>query len=156
VGDPPNSGAAPARQSAPTGFTNALKFARCMRANGEPGFPDPGNPGGFSTGALASLNTSAPAFVSSTKICDRLLPNDGQPTEAEFQQATADGLRFARCMRAHGVDFPDPGIAGRHLTINLTNVDTSSPQYLRAGPYLRDRSWRLTTHVRLPTAGRDS
>jgi hypothetical protein len=123
----------PAGQSAPTDFTNALKFARCMRANGEPGLPDPRNPGGFSTGALASLNTSAPAFVSSTKIWARLLPNDGQPTEAEFQQATADGLRFARCMRAHGVDFPDPGIAGSHLTINLTNVDTSSPQYLRAG-----------------------
>jgi len=127
------SGAARAgRPSAPSQFTNALKFARCMRANGEPGFPDPSNPGGFSTGALASLNTSAPAFVSATKTCDRLLPNGGQPTAAEFQQVIANGLRFARCMRAHRVNFPDPGIAGSQMTLNLANVDTNSPQYIHA------------------------
>jgi hypothetical protein len=33
-----------------------------------------------------------------------------QPTQAQFQR---DGLRFADCMRSHGVsDFPDPGARG--------------------------------------------
>jgi hypothetical protein len=44
-----------------------------------------------------------------------------------------DALNFARCMRAHGVPFPDPGLSGTHITINLANVDTSSPRYLAAG-----------------------
>jgi len=34
----------------------------------------------------------------------------GQPTQAQFQR---DGLRFADCMRSHGVrNFPDPGTPG--------------------------------------------
>ena len=35
-------------------------------------------------------------------------------------------------MRAHAVQFPDPGISGTQMTLNLTNVDTSSPRYLAA------------------------
>ncbi len=103
-----------------------------MRAHGEPAFPDPHDPGGFSTRAIAALNTSAPAFVSATATCDRLLPNQGQPTAAEIQADLANGLRFARCMRSHRVNFPDPGLVGDHITIDLGDVDTSSPQYLRA------------------------
>ena len=37
---------------------NALEYAHCMRRHGEPGFPDPSNPGGFSTRALAQLDTA--------------------------------------------------------------------------------------------------
>jgi hypothetical protein len=36
-------------------------------------------------------------------------------------------------MRAHRVNFPDPGITGSQMTIDLANVDTNSPQYIRAG-----------------------
>jgi hypothetical protein len=36
-------------------------------------------------------------------------------------------------MRRHGVNFPDPGISGTHLTLNLANVNTNSPQDLSAG-----------------------
>jgi hypothetical protein len=104
-----------------------------MRQNGVPDFPDPSNPGGFSTAALARLNTAAPQFVSASKTCQRSLPNDGQPTPVELEQTVKNGLRFARCMRAHGVDFPDPGVSGTNLTLNLTNVNTSSPQFKVAG-----------------------
>lgn len=114
-------------------FASALKFARCMRQHGVPAFPDPKNPGGFSTQALAALGTSSPQFVSAQTTCERLLPNDGQQTPAELQQSVKSGVRFARCMRAHGVNFPDPGISGSHLTIDLADVNTSSPRYLAAG-----------------------
>src|ERR1700722_11705658 len=91
-------------------FTNALSFARCMRQHGVSRFPDPSNPGGFSTRALALLGMTSPPFVSAERTCQRVLPNDGQPTPAELRQTVIDGLKFARCMRAHGVPFPDPGV----------------------------------------------
>jgi len=123
--------------SASAPYANALDYARCMRRHGEPDFPDPSNPGGFSTGALARLDTESRRFVAADSTCLRLLPNGGQPTPAEFQQAVTDGLRFARCMRAHGVAFPDPGISGSQMTIDLGEVDTSSPAYTRASQSCR-------------------
>ncbi len=49
--------------------------------------------------------------------------------------ATPDAMKFAQCMRAHGVpDFPDPVDGGFH--INNTNpgsdLDPSSPQFVTA------------------------
>lgn len=104
-----------------------------MRAHGVPQFPDPENPGGFSSAAIDALNTSSPAFNSATTTCDRLLPNEGQPTSAEFEQAVVDGVKVARCMRAHGFNFPDPGIQGSHLTLDLANVNTTSPKFTQVG-----------------------
>jgi len=118
-----------------TQYLDALKFARCMRSHGVPQFPDPQNPGGFSSAAIDDLNTSSPAFNSATNMCDRLLPNEGQPTSAEFEQAVVDGVKVARCMRAHGIYFPDPGISGSHLTLDLTNVNTDSPRFKQVGDF---------------------
>jgi hypothetical protein len=94
--------------SKPTSFrsgdTLALKYADCMRANGEPSFPDPG-----SNGALP--NPASPAFQAAMKACAKLQPADmhlhgpPEPSAAELRAA----LKFARCMRTHGVpQFPDP------------------------------------------------
>jgi hypothetical protein len=114
-------------------FANALKFARCMRSHGVPQFPDSHDPGGFSGAALAALNTSAPAYASATSTCQRLLPNDGQQTASEIQLAATNGVKVAKCMRAHGVNFPDPAVQGSHIVINLANVNTNSPAYTKAG-----------------------
>lgn len=128
------SGTSPAAAGASADYTNGLRYARCMRQHGVPRFPDPSNPGGFSTQALALLDTAAPQFTKATATCQRSLPNDGQLTPAELEQTVKNGLKFARCMRAHGVQhFSDPGISGTHLVINLADVNTNSPQYLAAG-----------------------
>jgi hypothetical protein len=113
-------------------YNHALKFAKCMRAHNVSNFPDPKYPGGFSGSALAAVNTLSPAFVSAANTCDKNLPNEGQPTAAEFQQAMTDGLKFAKCMRRHGVYFPDPGVQGSQMTIDLSNVNTNAPAYTRA------------------------
>jgi hypothetical protein len=113
-------------------YTNALHYARCMREHGEPDFPDPNNPGGFSTAALEALNTDSHQFIAASSVCRRLLPNDGQPTPAELRATITDALRFTRCMRAHGINFPDPGISGDSITINMSDFDPNSPQYLDA------------------------
>lgn len=104
-----------------------------MRANGEPGFPDPRNPGGFPAAGIDRLDPGSQQFSSANARCTRLLPNGGQPTPAELQQVIERGLEFARCMRAHGQpSFPDPGVSGGQITINFNNLDPSSPQFEKA------------------------
>jgi hypothetical protein len=134
-----SASASTAAPNASAPYTNALNYARCMRAQGEPNFPDPNNPGGFSTAALERLDTASHQFTAADTKCQRLLPNDGQPTPAELQQTITEGLRFAHCMRAHGVQFPDPGISGSQLTIDLGAVDTNSPQYTSASQICRTK-----------------
>jgi hypothetical protein len=114
-------------------YTNGLKYADCMRAHGEPGFPDPANPGGFPSAAIERLDPSSPLFSSANSRCVRLLPNDGRLTPAELAQVIERGLKFAQCMRAHGQpNFPDPGVSGGQITINFNDLDPNSPQYRAA------------------------
>jgi hypothetical protein len=117
-------------------YVNALKFSRCMRSHGVSQFPDPHNPGGWSSGAIDALNTSTPAFSSATATCDKLLPNEGQPTSADFEQTVVNGVKVAKCMRAHGVYMPDPGVDGNHLTIDMSHMsanETTTPKFKRVG-----------------------
>ncbi|MFG2040638.1 hypothetical protein [Dactylosporangium sp. NPDC048998] len=95
----------------------ALKFAQCMRDHGVD-MPDPrdghmvtgdlGTPGTINgSGAVELPNADGAAF----QACREFLPNGGEPrklTAAELEQ----GVRYAQCMRAHGLDYPDPNPAG--------------------------------------------
>ena len=114
-------------------YIDAVKFSRCMRAHGVSQFPDPSNPGGWPSAAIDALNTSSPAFNSATNTCDSLLPNEGQPTSADFEQTVVEGVKVAKCMRAHGIDMPDPQIQGRHLTIDMTNMNAQTPRFASVG-----------------------
>ena len=113
-----------------TQYQNAVKFAKCMRAHGVSNFPDPG-PGGFPSGAIAKLNPSAPAFTSASNTCDKLLPNEGQPTQAQFESTVLSAVKVSKCMRANGVYMPDPGIDGDQLTINMSHMGPTTPKFTR-------------------------
>jgi hypothetical protein len=84
----------------------AVAYAKCMRANGVPSFPDPNAGGNFH--AVRGLSSS-PAFKTAQAHCYKLLPpgpGSGPPPSA---QTLARFLSIARCMRQHGVSgFPDP------------------------------------------------
>jgi hypothetical protein len=88
-----------------------VKFAECMRRNGVSQFPDPGASGKLTIDAVAngsSLDTSTPAFKQAVSACKDLEPAGftGGKRSSRQQQA---GLKFAECIREHGVkDFPDP------------------------------------------------
>jgi hypothetical protein len=63
----------------------------------------------------SSLSRLAAAFAAATVLaaCGSNSPSTpssgGHPTQAQLQQAQQDAVRFANCMRSHGVpDFPDP------------------------------------------------
>jgi hypothetical protein len=86
----------------------ALVYAKCMRANGVPRFPDPNADGGFLFHARAGL-TNSPLSKEAQAKCHKLLPpgpGSGAPPTA---QTLARFLKISQCMRKHGVyDFPDP------------------------------------------------
>lgn len=97
------------------------KFAACMRANGEPGFPDPNAKGVIA----APLNRASPQVDQALQACRKDMPG-GRPSPAQQVRDLRKAVAFAACMRREGVpDYPDPSDGGS--VIRLTNVDPSSP-----------------------------
>jgi hypothetical protein len=91
----------------------AVAYAKCMRANGVPSFPDPKLGGGFLFNTRARIDPSSSAFKAAQAKCHKLLPAGGPPgpgaSTHPSPQTLAKFLRIARCMRKHGAyDFPDP------------------------------------------------
>lgn len=116
-----------------SGPRSAVAFAACMRSHGVPGFPDPGSNGHLGLGN--GVDPSSAQFHAAQKDCRSLLPAGGS---SFFSQGAgrlsphkqAQLLRFARCMRAHGVpSFPDPTSQGIALS---AGVDPKSPQFQAA------------------------
>jgi hypothetical protein len=150
------SSTATADGAASTGSTApeaaALAFAKCMRSNGVPDFPDPKPGGGFIFHRGAGIDPSSPVFKAAQNACAKLMPGggigSGPPPSA---QTVAHYLKVARCMRRHGVpDFPDPRTsvpsnlhppagAARFVISDIEGVilvmgpiDTQSPAFMRA------------------------
>jgi hypothetical protein len=115
------SGPSTAPSSSTGGLSSAssstLAFSRCMRANGVPNFPDLRHKGMLIEAAGQTLtvdgvSVNAPAFVAAKASCERYLPHEQASSTQAAQQRRRD-LRFAKCMRSHGVpNFPDPRAAG--------------------------------------------
>jgi len=118
-------GNSPATAGSPD-VQKALAYAKCMRSHGAPSWPDPNNQGQFLKTAADSAKFNAPA--SAYKACVHLLPDHGQITPAEQHQVTLLALKFAGCMRSHGIsDFPDPAGNGFEF-LPPAGFDPHSPQ----------------------------
>jgi hypothetical protein len=114
-----------------------IAHSQCMRSHGVPGFPDPSAQGYVQLGPGNQVNPNSPQFQKAVQICAKLAPVGGQGTESHFDQLMTSMLKFAACMRAHGItNFPDPvpyGNGGVELLIpSGIGVDIHSPQYARA------------------------
>ncbi len=96
-----------------SGTPNALAFAKCMRANGVPNFPDPAAGGGFVFSA-AAINPAAPAVKAAQAKCRKFAPlppgAGGSSSSPQDEAHALTQLRaVAQCMRVHGISaFPDP------------------------------------------------
>jgi len=116
-------------------YADAVDYAGCMRTHGIVNFPDPDSNGDFlfkggTVHGARGVDPNSSQFVAANKACHHLLPNGGQMTAAEQQQALTQALKFARCMRDHGVpNFPDPKLSNGGLSINLskTGLKPNSP-----------------------------
>jgi hypothetical protein len=98
----------------------AVKFAECVRAHGVPHFPDPDTSGSFNFG----VDVSKAVFTSAVSACKSLEPPGALSAKRSTTQQSA-ALRFAACVRTHGVpDFPDP-VNGQPL-IDTTHIPSSN------------------------------
>jgi hypothetical protein len=133
-------------------YAQTLAFAKCMRANGVPNFPNPDRQGNFNDAnpeVQAMYDNGVPPQGGTRTVspqrnvlfeCRSVLPNAGTGlTLEQMQQISQQNLREevdgARCMRAHGItNFPDPVAAEQDNTSSWpsairADVDTSTPSY---------------------------
>lgn len=127
-----------------------VSYANCMRSNGVPKYPDPGNSNELANGlpkvSLQQLQVSSSQYQAAQSACAHLLPNSGQMTQTQSQQDLNAMRRYARCMRSHGVPtWPDPtydpsagwgfNLVGVHgFDPNSTQIDNKMDQCSRGLP----------------------
>ncbi|HEV3353381.1 MAG TPA: hypothetical protein VG076_10675 [Acidimicrobiales bacterium] len=100
----------------------ALAFAHCMRDHGvdmpDPTFSDNGNGNagfairqagpGSGSGARPADAALQAAQTACQPIMDKAQQDMPQPSPQEQAKMRDQALKFAKCMRAHGIDMPDP------------------------------------------------
>ena len=137
-----SSGSSTNASSASAQVNEAVAYARCMRSNRIPNFPDPDSRGVFDKSKLApqQLGASSSRVHAAERACRHLLPNGGSgPAPAQVQQMRAQGLQFSQCVRSHGLPtFPDPGSDGRISDPATVGVDQGSPKFEAANQACRE------------------
>jgi hypothetical protein len=111
-----------------------LEFAKCMREHGVD-MPDP-KPGARGIQLTEPKNTSPLKMRDADRACHKYLdkikpPELSDEQQKKFQEAA---LAHARCMREHGIDFPDPtfgenGQATIRLGKGKSGLDPLDPKF---------------------------
>jgi hypothetical protein len=149
-------GSSPAASATgPTREQAALAYARCMRSHGVPDFPDPDSDGDFhlsssqqgggsrgsgsNSGSNQGSNSVSSQETAANQVCNRLLDVGAQMSPGQQQHALGQLVKYAQCMRAHGVpNFPDPHTTSGGIGVpsgigfDLSGIDLRSPQYQTA------------------------
>jgi hypothetical protein len=101
-----------ANSSTATNREKAVKFAECMRENGVTEFPDPNGSGELTADGVvngSSIDPNGPVWNGAIDACEDLQPPGFTGPEERSPEQQSEGLKFAQCIREHGVpDFPDP------------------------------------------------
>lgn len=114
-----SAGLAVAAQAAadPASQEQATKYSECMRANGVTDFPNPNAEGQIRYGGVS---VSKDTWQNAVGACANLEPADWSTDAGRTPAQQGAALKFAQCVREHGVpDFPDPASARDPL------IDTS-------------------------------
>jgi len=120
----------------PDAYQAGVKYSQCMRSHGV-NIPDPQTVSGSGGGMVFSvkvtpgavdqmINPDSAQFKAAQNACKHLLPNGGTLSAAQQAQMQQDALKFARCMRAHGVDVPDPQPGSGGLVIRGSGPNSGS------------------------------
>jgi hypothetical protein len=106
-----------------------LAYARCMRQHGI-NLPDPkvDAQGNVTQVHPPGVSPDDPKVRAARQACRQYRPNGGQAQRPSPQQQQ-EMVAFARCMRQHGIDMPDPKPDGR---VDMRGVDSDSPRFKAA------------------------
>lgn len=118
-----------------------LNLAKCLRSHGV-NVPDPspngGPAGGGGGGGIFRQARSNPNFQSAMQACAQYrrqanpFSNLSPAQRAQFQQ---DLVKFAECMRSHGIDIPDPTTSaggGFGILRQIPSSERNSPAFRSA------------------------
>jgi hypothetical protein len=110
-------------------YAKALAYSQCMRSHGVPDFPDPTiSNGGISLHLSNTGGASQSAMQAAQNACKSLSPVHPL-TGAQLAQNIAQGLKWAQCIRAHGLpNFPDPNSSGAFVLPAGLNPQSASLQ----------------------------
>ena len=108
-----------------------LAYSQCMRSHGLPDFPDPNSQGviegkssSASGGNANDLNPNSPTYQAAQKACQKYA--SGGTTPADQAQQLTQALKYAACMRSHGVtNFPDPMVVNGQIEFNGSGIGRS-------------------------------
>jgi hypothetical protein len=111
------------------------QFAACMREHGID-MTDPDVNGGVLIKGDAPVDTAK--LKAANQACLPLLPGGGVPPK--FSPEQIEQLRtFARCLRSHGLDVPDPDPATGLIPLEeLAKINRSSQEFKDAEAACRD------------------
>jgi hypothetical protein len=133
--------------SAASARSDGLKYATCVRAHGVPDYPDPG--AGKSVGSLQTKDgkvivggqTLSESWAVVRPALDKcqtdINPSFGpRYSTAQLAKVQAGALAMSKCMRAHGLNYPDlkvgPGPGGHGFEVGAPHFDhatLTSPQF---------------------------
>ena len=107
-----------------------VNFAKCMREHGV-------NVSTPTSGTIRITGRGAPAnpraLEAAQNACRRYAPAERQKLSPAERAARQDQLlKFARCMREHGVNVPDPETSGGRLSLKIQGINPSSPAFQAA------------------------
>jgi hypothetical protein len=107
----------------------ALNWARCMRQHGinipDPRFDAQGNMVPPEPPAVANAQAKL-KFRAAEQACKQYETSGGPPPSPPSAHERQQALAFARCMRQHGIDLPDP-------QVDATGIHRPLPEGMNRG-----------------------
>jgi hypothetical protein len=131
----PSSTTSPSTPSAGSTVAQAVAYTQCMRSHGVPEYPEPDSSGQLQKiGSGQQVGVSDARLSTASNACQSLWPYQAL-TPAQQQQELTDDLKFAQCMRSHGVPtLPDPVATNGHvefvISVSRDGFNPESPQIL--------------------------
>lgn len=109
-----------------------LRFARCMRENGVPEYPDPEIDSGGGTSLNLPEGVDPRAVQAAEEKCKEHLPNGGEPQKAD-PEVVKQLRKYSQCMRENGVPkFPDPTDQGLQIDNDKLGMPADDPRFKAA------------------------
>lgn len=97
-----------------------------MRAHGVTNFPDPILGGHFGFMTSSGINPHSPQYVAAYRYCGTRYLHIHFPSPAELAREKAAAVKYANCMRTHGMsDFPGPD-SEAEIELPTDNYDKTS------------------------------